>query len=60
MARPIKSVENYTTPALVMAWVNLFGLLTLIWVVFGFAAALLAVWVINRAISQLEARTRPH
>lgn len=60
MARPVQSVENYTNPALVMGLVNLVGLLTAIWVVFGFAFALLAAWGLNHAITMLERSHRPN
>ncbi|MDO6520551.1 histidinol phosphate aminotransferase [Shimia thalassica] len=58
MAQPIKRVENYTKPALVMIFVNLlwlFGVLLAIW---GLPAVLLAGWILNHAITRLERRFR--
>ncbi|MEQ9695690.1 hypothetical protein [Shimia sp. SDUM112013] len=58
MARPINRVENYTTPALVMGFVNLlwfFGVLLAIW---GLPAVLVAGWVLNYAITLFERHLR--
>ncbi|MEX5726873.1 hypothetical protein Ga0609869_000226 [Rhodovulum iodosum] len=39
--RPVRPVENYTKPFLVMAYVVVFTLLLLVWDIWGYATALI-------------------
>ena len=59
MARNIRRVENYTTPALVMGFVNLLWIFGAIWVFWGFPAMVLFACVLNIGISRLDQQNRP-
>ncbi len=54
---PIKPVENYTNPFLVMAFVNLFSALILLWGVYGYGAALLGGFIAYIGIRLLQDST---
>lgn len=54
--RPPGRVENYTIPCLIMAGVNLFWVLLLIWAHFGFLAVMFLCYVLDRLISRLGTR----
>ena len=56
MARQVHRVEDYTTTALVMGFINLIWVFLLIWSVWGFAAVLFAGVVLNYLITLLERR----
>ena len=56
MARQVRRVEDYTTTALVMAFVNLIWVFFLIWSVWGFGAVLLTGVLLNHFITLLERR----
>ncbi|MEL7254926.1 MAG: hypothetical protein AAFZ04_07855 [Pseudomonadota bacterium] len=52
----MREAPNYTTPALIMGGVNLFWIMTLIWVVYGFLAVLALGFTLDRAIKWLSSR----
>ncbi len=54
MARDIQRVENYTNAALIMGLVNLFWVLTAIWVNWGLGALLLTALLLNHLITLLD------
>ncbi len=54
MARDIQRVENYTNAALIMGLVNLFWVLTAIWVNWGLGALLLTALLLNYLITLLD------
>ena len=56
--RPIGEAPNYTRPALVMAGVNLFNLLFVLWAVFGLAAVLVLAVGLNWVIARMAKRRR--
>lgn len=53
---PVSEAPNYTTPALVMAFVNLMCTLTVIWAIWGFEWALLLALVVHQLIERMPAR----
>ncbi len=51
-------VEDYTTPALVMIFVNLLWIFGLLWSSWGLSAVLLLAAILNHAITRLELKRR--
>lgn len=51
----IGTAPNYSTPALIMGWVNLMWILMVIWAEFGFVAALLLTAILNHALARWQA-----
>jgi short subunit fatty acids transporter len=52
------AAPNYTNAALVMGLINLFWMLTVLWITFGLPAVLLAGFVLDNLISRLSRRGR--
>lgn len=53
---PLKAAPNYTTPTLVMAWVNLMWVLVALWALWGWLVVLPLAVTANWAIDRLEDR----
>lgn len=53
---PISEAPNYTTPALVMGFVNLFCAFLVIWAVWGFEYALILAFIVMKLIDRIPTR----
>ena len=53
----MREAPNYTTPALIMGGINLFWIMMLIWVVYGFLAVLAIGFTLDRMIHWLSNRS---
>ncbi len=53
---PIKPVENYTNPFLVMAFINLLSAMVVLWGLYGYGAALALALGVYLLIGILERR----
>ncbi len=52
----MREAPNYTTPALIMGGINLFWIMILIWVSFGFLAVLALGFTLDRIIHWMSQR----
>lgn len=48
---------DYTTPALVMLWINLMGAFFVLWAVYGLVPVLVLAAAIHHGIARIEARS---
>lgn len=53
---PLDKAPDYTNAALVMAFVNLFSALMVIWGVFGYASALIAAFALHMLLDYARHR----
>ncbi|GGE50570.1 hypothetical protein [Actibacterium pelagium] len=54
--RPIRAVENYTKPFLVMAYVNLLSFMVFTWALYGYLPALAIGYPVHLFIQHLARR----
>lgn len=52
----MREAPNYTTPALIMGGINLFWIMTVIWVAYGMVAVLALGFALERLIHWLSRR----
>ena len=57
---PTGTAPNYTAACVVMFGVNLAWILLVVWIAYGFIAALLLAFALNHAIGWLQQQRRIH
>lgn len=56
MSRPVQPVEDFTNTCMIMAFVNLFWFLGLIFVLWGLPAVMIVAVIMNAGINRLDNR----